>query len=537
MRALAAAMLPLVPLLFALGRPVSIDDPLFLKAAAQIRVDPSRPYDAVTYWYETPGPLWEIAKNPPGISYWLALVQALGGQSEVAWHLAMLPFTVTAVGAGVWLARRFVGESGWSTAIWVASPAFLVSASTLMPDVPSLALSLAGTALYISGVDRDRRVARLVGALVVGGAIVMKYPALVGVPVLALYPCFRAGRSLRYRALADLAAVAIPLAAWSLQNVVTHGSLHIIDSLTTLGERTSAGFVQQLVALAAFLPAASIFPALFVVVAWRRRARGVALIASALGGVGAGLLAPALWPEAPRSLGLAVAVSAAIGVCALLTAAWAAARAWRDDPDTLFLAAWAGAYLLFVLLISWTVAARFLLPAVPPLAWVLCRSLGMRPGQGQSRATRWLAATGIVTLALSIAVMRADSLPAEFHRDVIARVAERARQEHRRVLFRGAWSVLYYAERAGMQWFDAAREPARSGDLLLGAQYVSNTRVPPELIGRLSKVGEFSSPVPPLGLHTMNQFVGAGFYSTVWGPLPFALRREPAAVVFVYRVD
>ena len=140
MRALAAAMLPLVPLLFALGRPVGIDDPLFLKAAAQIRVDPSRPYDAMTYWYETPGPLWEIAKNPPGISYWLALVQTLGGQSEVAWHLAMLPFTVTAVGAGVWLARRFVGESGWSTAVWVASPAFLVSASTLMPDVSAASM-------------------------------------------------------------------------------------------------------------------------------------------------------------------------------------------------------------------------------------------------------------------------------------------------------------------------------------------------------------------------------------------------------------
>src|SRR5262245_24047468 len=155
MRAFWAAMVPLVPLLFALGRPVSIDDPLFLKAAAQIRVDPARPYDATTYWYERPGRLWQIAKNPPGISYWLALVQALGGRSEVAWHLAMLPFTILAVGSGVWLARRFVGESVWTTVVWVASPAYLVSAATLMPDVPSLALSLTGTALYVEGVDRD----------------------------------------------------------------------------------------------------------------------------------------------------------------------------------------------------------------------------------------------------------------------------------------------------------------------------------------------------------------------------------------------
>jgi hypothetical protein len=537
MRALWAAMLPLVPLLFTLGRPVGIDDPLFLKAAAQIRVDPTRPYDATTYWYERPGRLWQIAKNPPGISYWLALAQALGGRSEVAWHLAMLPFTVTAVGAGVWLARRFVGDSAWSTVVWVASPAFLVSAATLMPDVPSLALSLAGTALYVTGVDRDRRAVRLVGALAAGGAIVMKYPALVGVPVLALYPCLRAAPALRRRALADLAAAALPLAAWSVQNLVAHGRLHIVDSLTGLGERTATGVAQQLVASAAFLPAVAIFPLLFVVAAWRLRARVAIMIASALGGIGAGLLTPALWPEAPRSLAPAVAVSAMVGVCVLLTLAWGAVRAWPDDPDTLFLVAWAGAYLLFVALVSWTVAARFLLPAVPPLAWALCRSLGLRPGEARSRETRWLTASGILALALSIAVLRADSLPAEFHRDVIARVAERARPAGQRVHFRGAWSVLYYGEQAGMQWLDSTREPARPGDLLLGAQYVSNTRIPPELEGRLHLVGEFSSAVPPLGLHTMNQFVGAGFYSTVYGPLPFAFSRTPAAVVLVYRID
>ena len=43
-------------------------------------------------------------------------------------------------------------------------------------------------------------------------------------------------------------------------------------------------------------------------------------------------------------------------------------------------------------------------------------------------------------------------------------------------------------------------------------------------------------PVPPLQLHTMNAWVGAGFYSTIFGPLPFSVGERPVEGVRLWRV-
>lgn len=529
-----------MPLLFALKRPVTIDDPLFLKAAEQIRRDPMRPLDVVTYWSGNPEPLWDVLKNPPGIAYWFALVEALGGRSELALHLAVLPFTVAAVLAGVWLAYRFAGDSPWITAVWVASPAFLVSASTLMADVPSLAFTLAGAAFYVAGVDRDRRGLRLGGAVLTGLAVITKYPALVAVPVLAAYPLLRASRTVRSRALVDLWGVAVPIGLWGLQNFLTHGRLHLLDSLVGLGEQSLSAperLGHKLIATAAFLSLAGIFPVLFVAVALRLRGGVMLVLASVLTGLGAGMLAPSLWPSVAGWMVVAVALSGALGICAAASLARLALEAGRRDADLVFLAAWAAAYILFVAFGSWTVAARFLLPALPPLAWTLARALGARPGHEAPAMRRYLAPTTVVAFALAAVMLRADALPAEFQRDVIATVAERARQEGRRAHFLGAWSMLYYGERAGMRWLDVHRDPPRPGDLLVGAHYVSNARIPPELAGRLRKVADFTSRVPPLGIHTMNPLLGGGFYASLYGPLPFVLSRGPATGAVVYRID
>src|SRR5207247_931238 len=135
-------LLVVLPLLAFLNRAVMIDDTLFLKAAGHILRDPFRPYDMTVNWYGRQDAFWDVFKNPPGLAYWLAGVQALVGSGERALHASMLAFTIAAALASGQLARRFVARLPWARTMWLASSAFIVVAGTFMADGPGLARSL-----------------------------------------------------------------------------------------------------------------------------------------------------------------------------------------------------------------------------------------------------------------------------------------------------------------------------------------------------------------------------------------------------------
>jgi hypothetical protein len=72
--------------------------------------------------------------NPPLGSFFLAGVSLFAGWSEVGLHLGMLVPAIAAV-LGTWcLARQFAAPPLLSALALLSLPAFLVSASTLMPD-------------------------------------------------------------------------------------------------------------------------------------------------------------------------------------------------------------------------------------------------------------------------------------------------------------------------------------------------------------------------------------------------------------------
>jgi 4-amino-4-deoxy-L-arabinose transferase-like glycosyltransferase len=90
------------------GKAMHIDDPMYLWAARQIQEEPFDFYGFDVNWYGTETPMVEATKNPPVVSYYLALSAALLGWSEWALHLAMLIPAMLAMVAIVFLAR-FLG--------------------------------------------------------------------------------------------------------------------------------------------------------------------------------------------------------------------------------------------------------------------------------------------------------------------------------------------------------------------------------------------------------------------------------------------
>ncbi len=171
------------------------------------------------------------------------------------------------------------------TAVWVASLAFLVSASTLMADVPALAFSLWGVALWVDGVDADRGGTRRLGALVAGVALFVKYTSVLVLPILALYvllvvPAPR-------RALLDLWPSLLASAAWAALDMATHGRSHHVGSLWLVdaSQRLSffGRFLEQGIALLTFRVSAG---------------RWLVVLAAAAG-IGASLVSQSIWSAVP----------------------------------------------------------------------------------------------------------------------------------------------------------------------------------------------------------------------------------------------
>jgi hypothetical protein len=409
-----------------------------------------------------------------------------------------------------------------------------------MADVPSLALTLWGLVAWIAGTDRDARGARRVGAFLTGAAIVLKYTSVLGIVALAFYTACRALPS-RWRAqILDVWPALLPPAAWAVMTLVTDGRIHIIDSLLVRGggiDPNPGWFGHRAVALLTFVAGAGVFPLLFVVVLLRTTATRVVLVVAAAIGVGAAFVTPMIWSSRGLLPGAIpfVGLLAALGASALVAAAYALWRAVRrDDRDTVFLCAWIALHVTFLWFWSWTIAARFVLPLLVPLALLLARSL--EPRAARVTRTAWLAGATIVALALSIALLEADRVPGDFHRRVIADLGAQAQREHRPVRFAGAWGFQYYAQRAGMTRLDVRAANVAPGDLILQPYFVANNELPSALTGRLAQAASIPAPAPAFNLHTMNLHAGAGFYSSVYGPVPFFPAYLPADGVIAWIV-
>lgn len=472
-------------------KPFHVDDTVVLHIARQILETPLNPFGGELDWDGSVRSTFYVTTNPPLLSYLLAPFIAIGGEREWLMHAVTLVWQVLLWWGTVLLARRFEVHPTPVSALVLLNPATTVSPN-LMRDVPMVALWTLGTAWFVQGSDSAQEKQMILGALVAGCAVLMKYSGLGAVVLLAVYPLLkRRARHLRF-----VWWGLLPLALWCLHNWLVYGHMHMVatlarrDIVTPISDRlwgTLAGIGGVWLLW------------LWTVVVCRNR---VAL------GAGSLLALVVGWWRWQMALPVGDAEAAfwcAVGaLLVVLTVAQAIAH-WHTQAFPILWTVW----VFFAIGIGAPfAAARHLLPALPPLAllWGTAENLGKWRG----------IALGVILVAQTALGVYAGWCDMQIA-DVYRRAAAELAQRHSAQAFVGHWGWMYYAQRAGLLQVSANRLP-KTGVLLAVPTVGGDAVVPSSLVARLSyeDSGTFTAPA-----HLATLPPKAGFYASLQGAPPF----------------
>jgi hypothetical protein len=140
-----------------------------------------------------------------------------------------------------------------------------------------------------------------------------------------------------------------------------------------------------------------------------------------------------------------------------------------------------------------------------------------------------LAAAGVV----SIWVAEADATLASSARLAAQYARDRAGTDAANVSFEGHWGFQYYMERLGFRPVDFASYRVATGQVIVIPENNCNTEsIPTKFIESHSSFSFDTN----TGVTTTGDSMGAGFYTDVFGPMPFAFGPVPAERYTIFRL-
>jgi 4-amino-4-deoxy-L-arabinose transferase-like glycosyltransferase len=512
------------------GKAFNIDDTLFLYVARQITQHPLDPFGFKVNWFLDAVPMAYETKNPPLAGYYIAAAASVVGWSERALHLAFLLPALAVVWGTYRLAQRFTSSPLLAAAATLLTPAFLVSANSVMCDTMMVALWMWAIIFWIEGLAPRKPLYLATSALLIALCALTKY---FGAALILLLAAYSLARLRRFGSWAwYLLAPILILTGYQHWTKTVYG-LRMITSAahhsTGMRQaRQSSILAKTLVDLSfvggCALPALTLAPLI-----WTRRKILAVFVASGIAGffVGSGriFLGETLWPFDFYRHWILVGIELTLFLAAGFSVmALAATDAWkRKDADSLLLLLWVFGTFFFTGFVNWTINVRSVLPLVPAVGILLARRVDML----RLTSMRWrpaalgiaLAAAGAVSLWLTWS----DAELANSARTAATLIEQKTRNQPGAVWFLGHWGFQYYMESFGAHAVVVNDPPRRPEDYIAIAETSRLFEVRPEFVASHEVVQIPMS----LGITPSSIELGAGFYSADWGPLPFALGPVP----------
>jgi 4-amino-4-deoxy-L-arabinose transferase-like glycosyltransferase len=511
-----------------LNKAVHIDDPLFVWTAEQILKHPVDFYGFDVNWTGITVPMSVENCNPPTTSYFLAGVMAVFGEEETALHAAML-LVAFAAAAGIFqLARIWCERPLLATFIAMSMPAFLVSATTLMCDVPMLAVWIWTVVFWERALKSGKALHFLAAGLLAGLSVLTKYSALTLLPLLPILGVLRK-RNLGWWLLWLIVPVAM-IEFYQFGTAKLYGT-GLISAAADYAAKTrfiAAGGRANKIVIGLAYAGGCLLPVLFF--ARRLWTDGELLIGGGLAGAAAvgALWATGVVSQFDWSFQLQMGLMLAAGIHLLLLAA---AELWRRrDTVSLLLALWLGSGFIFAAVLNWTVSARSFLPLVPATAILVARGLTRRVSTtNKTNAIFWPLA---FSTAISIMVGAADYSLASSARAAALRLAAEYRSSANKLWFQGHCCLQFYLGKSGALPVDFSRSVLAPDAIMVVPS--NNTNLVPPDPADVNLLAKWDFPACSW-LSTVNAGTGAGFYGG-GGFLPFVFGPVPVEQYYVCRV-
>lgn len=485
--ALAVAALVLIGFVQSVPLPV-LDEETYLYIAEQIQ--PKRPYDWILPWppYDTEDAF--VFAHPPLFLWWIWLLTSwleLGvGASKL---MAALPFQVMlGAAAAVLLPKR----NRMALLLFCATPIVSLSiARGLMPDLSVSALGAAAMAFWWLGEQRKSDGLTLAAGLLIGAAILVKYPAalLFCVPLLHATDRRRMGLCL-----------AAGLSVWLVGELwlwTIYGRVHLFEVLVRANEISRGPLSSR---AAGVLVRLSIGAPIVLLLAVQRPQWSVV----------SGILGIGLWWW--TALPWALLPLMVIGASALgsLIAAFT-----KSDMDS-WLATWALVVLVGVIGGHNFAAPRYCLPAMLPIAVLIFRQ-NLRP---ISPLVMGLVGLSSVGLSWMIGVGERSYVKAA------AELAETVTATHPPGYFSGEWTFRYTLRQAGWKFW--------RGEALCDQHIAVALQAAP------AAVSEFWTPVQQwegaLGsIRLLHAKTSTGYYAETVGQMPMMWSEGPLEQVQLWK--
>ncbi len=520
-------LLTLLCLLPFSGKAFHIDDPLFIWAAQQITKHPLDPYGFKVVWYASQMSMSEVTKNPPLGSYYAALVGSIAGWSERAMHIGFLLPALALILGTYRLARRFTQSAWIAAAATLLTPGFIVSSTSVMCDTMMLALWVVAILFWLKGLEPLNPVYLLASALLMAACPLTKYFGMALIPLLFVYSLVRLRRLGSWTFF-----LLIPICVLGGYQMWTH-SLYGRGLLSDAAAYTNSLpqghgaslFAKSIVGLS-FLGGCALTGLAFVPFLWSRKQILAGAVVSGLAGV-------AIWRgwinlQSPGAHDHWSAVSCQVALCfagGISILALAAIDLWKKrDADSLFLALWIFGTFIFAAFVNWTINARSILPLIPAVGILLARRLDSIALPPFLSSPRLLVIPLIISGALSLAAASADTELANSARKAADFIHSQSPNGSANTFFEGHWGFQYYMQSYGAQPVDIHSFRFAPGEVIVIPENNTNIFGLPSGVPASQQIIEVKTDP---WIATMRPEVGAGFYASIWGPLPFAFGTVP----------